>query len=155
MSIQGYVTIHGNVQGPFRGNDTRASNPAIMDFSYQVEAPYDVASGHASGKRQHKPITVVKEWGASTAELFHSLLTNEILDSVGFEFVHSGAGSEVYYTIHLTNAHISQVHHIGGGKYRVSFLYEEITSSHGARRLGANIVHHGTPAGPVPIPYPI
>ena len=34
-----------------------------------VASPRDVATGQASGKRQHRPITIVKEWGASTLTL--------------------------------------------------------------------------------------
>jgi hypothetical protein len=36
---------------------------------YNVKGPRDPASGQASGKRMHKPITFVKEWGAATPEL--------------------------------------------------------------------------------------
>ena len=30
---------------------------------YQVKGPRDPATGQASGKRMHKPLTVIKEWG--------------------------------------------------------------------------------------------
>ena len=33
----------------------------------KVVAPRDVASGQASGKRQHSPVTITKEWGARAA----------------------------------------------------------------------------------------
>ena len=33
---------------------------------YQVTSPRDAASGQATGKRMHKPFTIVKEWGAAT-----------------------------------------------------------------------------------------
>ena len=36
---------------------------------YQVISPRDAASGQASGKRMHKPFTIVKEWGAATPQL--------------------------------------------------------------------------------------
>ena len=36
---------------------------------YQVKGPRDAASGMASGKRTHKPVTFVKEWGPSTLQL--------------------------------------------------------------------------------------
>jgi len=36
---------------------------------YQVTGPRDAASGQASGKRMHKPFTIVKEWGAATPQL--------------------------------------------------------------------------------------
>ena len=36
---------------------------------YSVTSPRDPASGQASGKRMHKPVTFVKEWGAATPQL--------------------------------------------------------------------------------------
>ena len=36
---------------------------------YRVTGPRDAASGQASGKRMHKPFTIVKEWGAATPQL--------------------------------------------------------------------------------------
>ncbi len=34
-----------------------------------MKGPRDAASGQASGKRQHKPVEFVKEWGAATPQL--------------------------------------------------------------------------------------
>ena len=36
---------------------------------FRVTAPRDAASGQASGKRMHKPLTVVKEWDAASPQL--------------------------------------------------------------------------------------
>jgi hypothetical protein len=36
---------------------------------YRVTGPRDLASGQASGKRMHKPFTIVKEWGAASPQL--------------------------------------------------------------------------------------
>jgi hypothetical protein len=36
---------------------------------YQVKGPRDSATGMATGKRMHKPFTLVKEWGAASPEL--------------------------------------------------------------------------------------
>lgn len=41
----------------------------IHAAQYQVISPRDSASGQASGKRMHKPFTIVKEWGAATPQL--------------------------------------------------------------------------------------
>jgi hypothetical protein len=41
----------------------------VHTAQYQVISPRDSASGQASGKRMHKPITVVKEWGPATPQL--------------------------------------------------------------------------------------
>src|SRR3954454_5234673 len=36
---------------------------------FEVVSPRDSSSGMATGKRMHKPLTVVKEWGAATPQL--------------------------------------------------------------------------------------
>jgi hypothetical protein len=36
---------------------------------YQVTSPRDASTGQASGKRMHKPFTIVKEWGAASPQL--------------------------------------------------------------------------------------
>jgi len=40
----------------------------LTGASYIV-SPRDSATGQASGKRQHKPVTFVKEWGAASPQL--------------------------------------------------------------------------------------
>jgi Type VI secretion system effector, Hcp len=42
---------------------------SIHAAEYQVTSPRDSASGQASGKRMHKPMTIVKEWGPATPQL--------------------------------------------------------------------------------------
>ena len=42
---------------------------ALHAADFRVTSPRDAASGQASGKRMHKPFTIVKEWGAATPQL--------------------------------------------------------------------------------------
>lgn len=115
-SSEMFVTIEGTQQ-KFKSESVRKgfekAVPAIS-FTYGVKSPRDSASGQASGKRQHKPITFIKEWGASTPQLFQALVTNEQLKSVTIEFVQTssgeGAGGDfVYHTIKLTNAYVTEL----------------------------------------------
>jgi type VI secretion system Hcp family effector len=80
-------------------------------FQYSVESPLDSATGQSSGKRQHKPIVITKEWGAASPQIFQALTTNEILSSVDFEFTKNSTGEKevVYQRITLTNAQITRV----------------------------------------------
>jgi len=109
-----YVTIEGVQQGKFKGESLSQKQkdkiPAIS-FDYNVTSPRDVATGQVSGKRQHSPIKITKEWGAATPQLFQALTNNEALKSVLFEFVRPTAqgSEEVYQTIKLTNAAISSI----------------------------------------------
>ncbi|MEO6360988.1 MAG: hypothetical protein ABIO43_10505 [Sphingomicrobium sp.] len=41
----------------------------LVDAHYSVKSPRDLATGQASGKRTHGPVTFVKEWGPSTPQL--------------------------------------------------------------------------------------
>ena len=140
MALEGYVSIHGREQGPFRGNPKRESGVSVLKFSYAVEAPRDVATGQASGKRQHEPIKITKEWGASSPQIFQALVSNEVLDSVVIEFVNQNRSrQERPSKIHLTNAHVLQVRYIGGGKDEVVFVFEDISASGGAPPLEARL----------------
>ncbi len=109
MAYEFYVTIKGKKQGPFKGESPKARYkdkiPAVH-FLYEIKAPRDVSTGQASGKRQHSPVMITKEWGAASPQILQALVTNEMLDFVFFEFVRTNpAGEEeIYYTIRLTNA---------------------------------------------------
>ncbi|MDQ6770462.1 MAG: type VI secretion system tube protein Hcp [Gemmatimonadota bacterium] len=109
------VQIEGTKQGKFKGDPGRAGGAASdkirgLAFQYEVTSPRDLASGQATGKRQHKPIIVTKEWGASSPQLFEALATNEVL-KVTFEFLTTKADGteEVFETIKLANATISDI----------------------------------------------
>ena len=112
MANEFFVTIEGIKTGIFHGESShQASGNKIagLKFFYEVASPRDPATGMATGKRQHKPITITKEWGAASPQIFHALASNETLTSVLFEFMQtSPAGKEeVSYTIRLTGATIS------------------------------------------------
>ena len=42
---------------------------ALKQAHYTITGPRDASSGLPTGKRMHKPITVVKEWGAASPQL--------------------------------------------------------------------------------------
>jgi type VI secretion system secreted protein Hcp len=110
-----YITINGSIQRTFKGEITdKPSHPDQqygLAFSYEVTSPTDRASGQASGKRQHGPVTITKEWGAASPQIFQAWVRNEVLSSVVLEFVRTDPnGTEsVYQKITLTNARIVQI----------------------------------------------
>jgi type VI secretion system secreted protein Hcp len=109
-----FVSIEGSRQGKFKGEATEARRTdwiVGLGFHYEVTSPRDVATGMATGQRQHHPIVVTKEWGAASPQLFQALVTNEVLKSVLFEFVGvDRSGMEVvYHTIRLTDASITNI----------------------------------------------
>jgi type VI secretion system secreted protein Hcp len=109
IAFRASMTIHGSKQGTFKGESASArptkgqltSQIAIRSFSYEVTSARDPRTGQASGNRQHQPVTVVKELGAASPQLFQALVTNEALTDVVFEFYRmTPAGQEeLHFTI--------------------------------------------------------
>ncbi len=114
MAYPFFITIEGQKQGIFKGDAERkgkASRIAGIRFFSEIVSPRDAASGQASGRRIHKPISFTKEWDASSPQLFQACAANENLKSVLFEFIRADASGKeaVHYTIRLTNANIASV----------------------------------------------
>ena len=111
-----YISVEGTKQGRLKGstNGTREAKGgkiAGLRFSAETVSARDVATGQASGKRQHKPITITKEWDAASPQLYQALVTNEVLKSVLFEFLKTNPDGEeyVHHTIKLTNATVANI----------------------------------------------
>lgn len=119
MAYEFYVTIKGQTQGDFKGESMRTAHAAKiagLSYRHEIVSPRDIASGLASGKRQHGPITITKEWGPSSPMLMKALCSNEVLTSMLFEFYHTTPEGveEVYYKITLTNATVSRISYVTG-----------------------------------------
>lgn len=111
---QFYVSIEGTKQGKFKGeamNATWKDSVAGMGFDWEVTSPRDLASGQASGKRQHRPMCFSKEFGAATPQIFQALVTNEVLKKVTFSFVRPNANGQETVSMRFTlaNATVSDV----------------------------------------------
>lgn len=115
MAYEAYMIIEGTSQGKFKGESPRKNHKdkiPILAFDYEVQSPRDSATGAAAGTRQHKPVTVTKEWGASSPQLFQAVTTNEVLKSVTFEFYRTTpeGKEDQHYSIKLTNATVCNHH---------------------------------------------
>ena len=115
MAYEFYVTIEGSTQGRLAGESRREVHKgklAGIGFRYEVTSSRGAASGRASRKREHGPVTFTKEWGPASPQLFQALVTNEVLESALFEFVRTNdVGVEhVFHTIKLTNASVTSIH---------------------------------------------
>jgi type VI secretion system secreted protein Hcp len=151
MSYEFYITIEGVAQNKFKGESlitAHAEKITGLSYSHEITAPRDIATGLPSGKRQHFPIRIVKEWGPASPQIMAALCTNELLKRVFFEFYHTTKEGkmECYYTIELNDATISGVKYMTGtgtsansSKHteqwdtleleEVSFTYQKITAS--------------------------
>ncbi|NUP90114.1 MAG: type VI secretion system tube protein Hcp [Candidatus Sumerlaeia bacterium] len=119
MAYEFYVKWDMTKQGKSKGESPREKRKdwvGGLSYFHEIKSPRDVATGQASGKRQHGPITITKEWGASTPQIFQALCTNEVIKTVEFEFMKTNANGEeyVYQTVKLTNATFSHVKYMTG-----------------------------------------
>jgi type VI secretion system secreted protein Hcp len=117
-----YVSAKGARLGQFKGE--LPSPPKGFEnkipgskFHYEVISPRDPATGLPMGKRQHRPVTITKEWGAASPQFFQALISNETLTEVIIDFVTPDAkqpgmasgGIILSHTIKLTNATVSNI----------------------------------------------
>jgi type VI secretion system secreted protein Hcp len=122
MAFQSHISIKGTKQGQFKGEGIQDKRKdkwlPVLSFNMEVISPRDIATGQASGKRQWKPISIVKEWGAASPQLLAACSTNEVLSDVVIEFSKTNVNGEeyVYQQIKLTNATISSVDRFTGNK---------------------------------------
>jgi type VI secretion system secreted protein Hcp len=79
---------------------SKAAGEKFTSISYSVSTPRDAASGLATGRRQHKPVCVVRVPLATSGTLVQMLLTNEVVKSATFD---TSAGIK----IKLTNASVA------------------------------------------------
>ena len=106
------VTITGSKQGKFKGESVNANEKdsiPVLAYGYEVVFPRDPVTGQPTGKRQHRPVTFVKAWGAATPQIFQALVTNEVLTTVVFDFtrVNPQGKAFAFERVTLTNASIS------------------------------------------------
>ena len=129
------ITAQGQKQGKFPG--TAAGGKIVArGFTSEVSAPRDIATGQASGKRQHKPITITKEWGTASPQLLRALQTNEILPSVTLEFYSTTnkGTTELSHFIRLTNATVVDLKRYTAGSTQledVSLQFQTIEEQDG------------------------
>jgi type VI secretion system secreted protein Hcp len=96
----------------------------------QPQMPRDHASGMATGKRMHKPLTITKEWDASSPKLRTLQASGTQIPTVEIYLpTNSGAAKAGHYK--LSNAMISSIQVLGGGgktpqTESVTFTYQKI-----------------------------
>ncbi len=118
-----YVT--GATQGKFTGESADSLQKKgmikIPSVDHEIVSPRDPASGLPTGKRQHKPITISKEWGASTPQFYKAMVAGEVLTEVIIELWQQGVHVA---TTKLTGARVVNV--AVGPRQTVSFTYQKI-----------------------------
>jgi type VI secretion system secreted protein Hcp len=109
LTVIGNVAIQGHGNTAITGGDDGTQTTMnVLEFEQGIVSPRDVASGQASGKRQYKPITIVKQVDAATPRLFQACATNETLPTVTFALHPAGASAD-QLKVTLTNAACSDL----------------------------------------------
>ena len=93
---------------PIMGGDGSKLKIDVLGVSMDVISPRDPATGQATGKRQHKPFIVTKQWDASSPVLMQACATNETIPSVEF-FIHPGGSSVDTMHVRLLDAACAEV----------------------------------------------
>jgi type VI secretion system secreted protein Hcp len=136
-----YAWIYGETQGDIQGDVTDAGHEdaiQILSFNHAVVSPRDATTGQATGARQHKPVTITKPLDVASPSLMYSLVNNEQLTSVIFEFytINKVGGDINYYVIELTNANVASIRTVvvedeNSGYLttyeQISFTYQQIS----------------------------
>ena len=117
-SVAATVMVTGQKQGQFSQAPIE-----VTAISHEIVSPRDPASGLPTGKRQHKPIVITMDWGASTPLFLNALTQNENLTSVLIGLLRDG---KQVATIQLTNASVSQFDQ-HGENVTLQFTYQKIT----------------------------
>jgi type VI secretion system secreted protein Hcp len=139
------LRVKGKVQNDIRGGGTqkgREGTSTVIATSHEVVSPRDVATGAATGRRIHKPYTVIVEADKALPLYYKALASNETLTEVTVQFYHvdpRSAGPEVgFYNVKLGNAHISNIRFVQPNalgadtrplpeQVEIQFTYEKIT----------------------------
>lgn len=135
-----FCTVVGTVQGAFQADPATRASPtqiAVYSLTQELTVPFDAATGQSTGKRQHSPLTIVKELDKSSPQFFTAAATNEVLKSVTCTLYRNSFNGQTraYFKIALTNATIVEIRDSGNGvngavqgdeRERIAFSYQKI-----------------------------
>jgi type VI secretion system Hcp family effector len=153
-----FMSITGP-RGPIQGDPKSPHGSQwipVAEFDESIVSPRDPQSGLATGKRQHQPIKIVKEFDKSSPQLQRAMTTGEHLKEVVFQFYrNSGGKEELYETIRLTDALISSFQTRTGGSAHgnrpteeITFQYEKVEFTHAQQKPAPGVTK--SPAGVKP-----
>jgi len=112
-----YIWYKGVTQGPIEGFGSWAGeddqkgkegSSLVLSLTHEVTSPRDSATGLASGRRIHQPLTITKRIDKASPKLYMALTKNEQLSEVTVKWFRvvqaGGGGQEHYFTTQLFGA---------------------------------------------------
>lgn len=114
MALNAYLKLEAEAQGAINGSVTqvgREDTIEVYGWNHEVLSPRDPASGLPTGKRQHKPIVIVKPIDKATPLLMKVLVSNENITTWRLDcWRPSREGKEFqFYSVELVNANVSSI----------------------------------------------
>ena len=121
MALSSYFSkVQGERQGAFKGGVIQKGREGwieIIASNHVIKSPRDVASGQATGKRQHEPMEFTMYYDQSMPMWYQSLVNNESLKEVVIAYFSpnklgtaGGQGVETLtYELKLTNAFVAEM----------------------------------------------
>jgi type VI secretion system secreted protein Hcp len=150
MAVTTYLRLNTDKLVKIKGGATQKGHEGditVISLDHSITSPRDIATGQATGKRQHSPLSILKEADAATPLLNKMIVENILIKTAEFFFYgpaqqgrlsSSLAGQDKnVYTIILQNAFISKVEFAMQNnretegdfvplKERISIVYEKI-----------------------------
>jgi type VI secretion system secreted protein Hcp len=130
-----HMTAKGAQQGDIEGESTLKGfekSIVCLGFSHDIIVPRDAASGLPTGRRQHRPLVILKRLDKTSPQFARVLVNNENLQSVTLKFFQNtpaGTASNLF-TIKLTNANISRRAQDFPNLETLEFVYQRIEWTH-------------------------
>jgi len=155
----GNFTAKDHLNQSIHGGEGTALQIDVYGFHFGVQAPRDVTTGQAIGKRKYSALVVTKPIDYSTPRLLQALATNENLKTVTIN-VYRPATTTPYLKYVLTDSFVSQITHDGEGLAETvpleqdSFFFKKICveytpqSGQGTARVPSPIQYCDTWIGP-------
>jgi type VI secretion system secreted protein Hcp len=110
-AFHSYASFKGKKQGQVKGEAEKAdtkSDTTISIVRFEIEAPRDVHTGLATGRRQHTPLAITREVDTASPRLMQALANNEVFASFVLAQEEPGVPGGTI-TESLTNAHITAI----------------------------------------------
>jgi type VI secretion system secreted protein Hcp len=123
-AVDAYLKIENGQQIKGTGRGQWDGWVPVSSVAYAVEAPRDAASGLASGKRQHQPITIRREVDSASPKLAQMCASGKHFATVDIAYVN--ARGEITKQIHLEDAMIGAVRKAGGNQEELEFTFQKI-----------------------------
>ena len=112
MALDAYLNLTGDFYGKAEGSVTRMGRERRIEVNavdHEVSSPRDATSGKSTGRRQHRPIAILKEVDRSSPILYSMLAENERASEWRLDFWRPSRSGRRCYTIELVDAPIPEI----------------------------------------------